>query len=201
MKFRAPLSVLLALFLAQLAHAETVAMPSGVYRLDPRHTSVIFRLSHLGFSYFTGRFDACEGVYDYHAETPASSGLDVTIRTSSVDTNDAELDETLVSENWFDALKYPKAVFHATSIEITDEHTAKITGDFTLHGVTNPLVLDATLVGAGRMPLVFAQGKQIDVMGFSAVGHFSRAAYGISNLEPFVGDEITLQIDSEFDKE
>jgi len=171
-------------------------MPSGPYTLDPRHTSVIFKISHLGFSHFTGRFDRAEGTYTYHADAPTQSTLDVTIYPGSVDTNDSELDDTLRGENWFDTLKYPRATFHTTKIEPSGDNTAKITGDFTLHDITHTVTLDTTLVGAGKEPFTGAQ-----VMGFSAIGTFNRSDYGIDNLEPFIGDEITLEIDTEFDKD
>ncbi len=185
------------LFGMSVAHAETAQeMPSGLYTLDPRHTSVIFKINHLGFSHFTGRFDKVEGNYDFQADTPEQSVLDVTIYPYSVDTNDQELDDALRSENWFSALKYPKATFHAIHIERVSENTAKITGDFTLLGETHTLVLDATLVGAGKEPFLGTE-----VMGFNAVGTFKRSNYGMNNLEPFIGDEVTLEIDSEFDKD
>ena len=191
---RLPLSVAVLLACGAVSAAEP--MPAGVYTLDPKHTSVIFRISHLGFSRFTGRFDRVEAEYTYNPEAPEKSSLDVTVYPGSVDTNVGELDEALCAENWFNTLKYPLATFHATHIELTGKTTAKITGDFTLHNVTHVLTLDAALVGAGTMPVLGTQ-----VMGFSASGHFNRSDYGVSNLEPMVGDDITLEIDTEFDKE
>ncbi len=171
-------------------------MPAGIYGLDNRHTSVTFKISHLGFSHFTGRFDHVEGSYDYNAAAPEQSDLSVTLYPNSIDTNDAELDDTLRGENWFDAQRYPRATFHATRIDRIGDNTAKITGDFTLHNVTHSLTLDTVLVGAGTMPF-----SDTAVMGFSATGTFNRSDYGIANLEPMIGDEITLQIETEFDKE
>jgi polyisoprenoid-binding protein YceI len=171
-------------------------MPAGIYALDSKHSSIIFRVSHLGFSHFTGRFDKIAGTLDYKPDAPEKSSLDATINVNSIDTNDGELDETLHSENWFDTLKFPRAEFHARHIDITGPNTGKIMGDFTLHGVTHDLALDVTFVGAGTMPVLGGQ-----VMGFTATGIVYRSAYGIDNLEPLVGDEVTLQIDAEFDKE
>ena len=171
-------------------------MPAGTYTLDPRHTSVTFKIMHLGFSWFTGRFDHTEGEFNWSPDAPDQSTLDVTITASSIDTNDRELDETLGGENWFDTLKYPRATFHATRIEGLGQGHARITGDFTLHGQTHTVVLDTVLIGAGTNPV---DGSH--VMGFSACGSFDRSDYGISNLEPLVGDKINLQIESEFDKE
>jgi polyisoprenoid-binding protein YceI len=180
------------------AHAETPAdMPAGIYKLDPKHTCVLFRISHLGFSHFTGRFDTVEGTLGYNSATPDQLSLDVTIYPNAIDTNDSDLDEDLRTVNWFDVIKYPQATFHATQVERTGDNTAKITGDFTLRGVTHTLVLDTVLVGAGTD--AFNGGAK--VMGFSATGSFARSDYGMNNLQPFVGDEVSLQIDSEFDKD
>ena len=171
-------------------------MPAGIYALDNRHTSVTFKVSHLGFSYFTGRFDHVEGHMDYNPIAPEQSVLDITLYLVSVDTHDAELDDTLRGGNWFDVLHYPRATFHATRIQRTGNNTANVTGDFTLHNVTHSVMLNTVLVGAGTIPFSDTQ-----VMGFSATGSFNRSDYGIANLEPMVGDEITLQIETEFDKE
>jgi len=181
---------------APVLAAETLAMPAGVYVLDNRHTSVTFKISHLGFSYFTGRFDRVEGSCDYNPVSPEQSKLDVTVYPASIDTNDAELDETLRGQNWFDVLGHPRATFRATRIERVGETHAKITGDFTLRNVTHRLTLDAELVGTGALP--FSETK---VMGFRATGKFNRSDYGMANLEPMIGDEITLQIETEFDKD
>jgi polyisoprenoid-binding protein YceI len=170
-------------------------MPGGVYKLDPLHTSVTFKIDHLGFSHFTGRFDKVAGQLVLDPAAPENSTLEVAIVPGSVDTNDAELDQDLCGENWFDTLKYPQAGFKATGIRMESGH-AFIDGDFTLHGVTHHLTLDTVLVGAGDDPMTGAK-----VIGISAHGGFDRSAYGVPNLEPFVGDHVDLQIESEFDKE
>jgi len=180
---------------AALAQTE-ITMPAGVYNLDPRHTSILFKIDHLGFSHFTGRFDHVEGRFTYNPVALEQSTLDITVYTESVDTNDNELDAILRTENWFDTLKYPRATFHATEIKSTSSTTAKVTGDFTLHDKTSTVVLDVALVGTGALP--FSDTK---VMGFSAKGNFERSAYGINNLEPLIGDDVALQIETEFDQE
>jgi polyisoprenoid-binding protein YceI len=198
MSWRAPSFLIFAAWMlcAAPARAENTLVPGGVYKLDPRHTSVTFKISHLGLSYFTGRFDRVEGELTYDPAVPEHNMLDVAIFPASIDTNDADLDEDLQGANWFDAIKYPRATFHSTDIAILDDHSIRITGDFTLHGETHRLSLDTVLVGAGTMPLSTTQ-----IVGFSASTHFDRSIYGIDNLEPLVGDEIKLQIEAEFDKE
>ena len=191
-----PIFAILVASLSWSAQAAPVEAPAGTYKLDPHHTSVIFTINHLGFSSFVGRFDHAEGEYSFDPTAPEKSTLDVTVYPASIDTNVAELDESLQGATWFDTPKFPKATFHATQITVTGDKTATITGDFTVHGVTHNLSLDVTLIGAGKMPMLGTQ-----VMGFHATGHFQRSAFGIRNLEPMVGDDVALYINSEFDKE
>jgi polyisoprenoid-binding protein YceI len=173
----------------------TALPPSGVYQLDPAHASVTFKINHLGFSHYTGRFDKIEGVLSLNAASPAESSLEATVDTSSIDTNNPKLEEDLRGDKWFNVIAFPHATFVSRDIKMTGPTTAKVAGDFTLRGQTNSLTLDASLVGQGTNVMI---GKP--VVGFSAVGSFSRSDYGLSNLLPLVGDDVTLEIEAEFDK-
>lgn len=193
------LSLALALVLLPLAaRAEAVDpkdMPPGAYQLDSNHTSITFKINHLGFSRYTGRFDKMEGMLGFDNAAPEKSSLDITIYPNSVDTNNAKLEEELRGENWLNVIKFPRATFHATKIERTSSTTGKVTGDFTFLGVTHTLILDTTLVGSGTRPM---DSKK--VLGFSATGSFKRSDYGFQNLLPMLGDDVTLEIETEFDK-
>jgi polyisoprenoid-binding protein YceI len=177
------------------AASDAKAAPSGTYVMDPSHASVTFKINHLGFSHFTGRFDKLEGTLNYNSNAPEQSALDVTVYPNSVNTNSVKLDDELRGDKWFDVIKFPRATYHVTKIERTGATTGKISGDFTLHGVTRTVVLDATLVGTGIHPFTKKQ-----VLGFSAVGTINRSDFGVPNLTPMVGDEVTLQIEAEFDQ-
>ena len=169
--------------------------PSGVYQIDPNHASITFKINHMGFSRYTGRFDKMDGTLNFNNGALEQSALDVTIYPNSVDTNNAKLEEELRGDKWFDVIKYPRASFHATKVERTSPTTGKITGDFTLMGVTHTVVLDTTLIGTGTN---FFSKKP--VLGFSAIGTLRRSDFGLSNLIPMVGDDVTLEIEAEFDK-
>jgi len=169
--------------------------PSGVYQMDAAHASVTFKINHLGFSRYTGRFNMLEGTLGFNSANVEQSSLDVTVYTNSVDTNNAKLEEDLRGDKWFNVIKYPRATFHATKIERTGPTTGKITGDFTMLGITHTVVLDTTLIGTGEH---FMTKKP--VLGFSATTTLKRADYGFTNMIPFIGDEVALQIEAEFDK-
>ena len=83
--------------------------------------------------------------------------------------------------------------FVSTTVERTGETTAKVTGELTLHGVTRPVTLDATLVKEGKHPITGAQR-----LGFSAKGVVKRSEFGIMEFLPVVGDEVAITIDCEF---
>lgn len=170
-------------------------MPTGPYQLDPNHTSVTFKVNHLGFSHYTARFDKVEGTLNFNNGAPDQSALDVTVYPNSINANNAKLEEELRSEVAFNVIKFPRATFRSTKIERTGATTGRIIGDFTMLGVTHPIVLDTTLVGAGKRPM---DNKL--VLGFSATGTFKRSDFGFNNWLPMVGDDVTLQIETEFDK-
>jgi len=169
--------------------------PSGAYQLDPAHASVTFKINHLGFSRYTGRFDKMEATLNFDPNAPQNSALDVTVYPNSVDTNNAKLEEELRGDKWFDVIKYPRATFRSTKIEVTGPTTGRVTGDFTLMGETHPLTLDVTLVGTGMNMFMKKQ-----VIGFTATATLKRSDYKFTNFLPMVGDDVSLEIEAEFDK-
>src|SRR5262245_48568474 len=65
---------------------DPAAFPAGAYRMDKGHTSVIWRVRHMGLSMFTGRFDAKQGTLTFDPAHPEASHLEVTIDATSVNT-------------------------------------------------------------------------------------------------------------------
>ena len=169
--------------------------PAGAYQIDPSHTSVTFKINHLGFSHYTGRFNKIEGDLTLDPAKPDQSKLSISVDVKSVDTANPKLEEELRGDKWLDVIKFPSATFTAKKIERTGPTTGKITGDFTLHGVTHTLVLTTSFIGTGVHPFY-----KKPVVGFSATGTFHRSDYGVANLVPMVGDDVTLEIETEFDK-
>lgn len=124
------------------------------YQIDKegQHAFVNFKTGHMGFSMLHGRFNDFDGTFSWDAENPEDSKINVTIKTASVDSNHAERDKHLRSDDFLNADKYPEATFVSTGVEMTGEDTAKVTGDFTFNGVTKPVVIDARFIGEGDDP-------------------------------------------------
>ena len=85
------------------------------YKIDPTHSFVEFRIQHLGFSWLYGRFNTVSGEFSYDAANPETSKVSVEIDTASVDTNHAERDKHLRSDDFLDVEQYPTAMFRSTS--------------------------------------------------------------------------------------
>ncbi|NBO19610.1 MAG: hypothetical protein EBV03_10395, partial [Proteobacteria bacterium] len=78
-----------------IAAPDLKAVTAGDYKLDPSHTSIIFNVSHLGFSSFASRFDKVEGSLTFDPDHPEASKLDISIDAASVNTNCDKLDNEL----------------------------------------------------------------------------------------------------------
>lgn len=170
-------------------------IPSGPYKLDKSHASIVFKINHLGFSEYTARFDNFDATLDFDAKDPTKSKLQATIYPGSLNANDKVLEEKLEAPDFFNVAKFTTATFESTKIEKLSNDRGAVTGNFTLLGVTKPVILYVTFNGGGVNPF-----SKTDVLGFSAVGKFKRSDFGMSNYIPSVGDEVTLFIEAEFTK-
>ncbi|MCG3201537.1 MAG: Protein YceI [Gammaproteobacteria bacterium] len=129
----------------------TMAANAAEYTIDPSHTFVQFRISHLGFSTMVGRFNKLEGEFSWDKAKPEDSAIHITIDTASVDTNWAERDKHLRGEEFLAVREYPQASFKSTRYT-GDATGGKLEGELTLHGVTKPVTIDVEAVGEGADP-------------------------------------------------
>ena len=143
------------------------------------HAFIQFKIQHLGFSWLLGRFNTFDGEFVLDQKNIENSKVKVTIDVASVDSNHGERDKHLRGKDFFEVEKYPEATFVSTRVEKTGEKTAKITGDFTLKGVTKPVTLDAEYIGGGKDP--WGGYRQ----GFEATTQLKLKDFGIDyNLGP-----------------
>ncbi|MDO9617592.1 MAG: YceI family protein [Pseudomonas sp.] len=124
------------------------------YAIDKQgqHAFVNFKISHLGYSWLYGTFKDFDGSFSFDAAKPQDSKVNVTLNTTSVDTNHAERDKHIRSGDFLNVSKHPTATFASTAVTSTGEGTADIAGDLTLNGVTKPVVIAAKFIGEGKDP-------------------------------------------------
>ena len=169
----------LAAILAAVIAFSATAAQAAEYRIDPAHSFVQFRISHLGFSWMIGTFDKVSGGFIFDpAAGPAGQKISVEIDTASVDTSHAERDKHLRSADFLNVRKYPKATFVSTGYE-GNARGGTMKGKLTLMGVTRPVAVAVRKVGEGKDPWGGYRA------GFEGTATLNRRAFGAGmNLGP-----------------
>lgn len=175
-----------------LGAAVSVQAAPVTYKLDPGHTMVLFSWSHFGYSNPMADLGLGEGTVVFDEQHPAQSSVDVTLPLANLDTHVTALDKHLKEADFFDADKYPTVTFKSSKVQPLGGHKFKVTGDLTVHGVTRPVVLAATLNKVGPHPMTKAQS-----IGFDATTSIKRSDFGIGAYVPNVSDEIKVRITTE----
>ena len=119
---------------------------------DGMHAFVQFRVKHLGYSWLYGRFNNFSGTFNYNEGDASANSVSVEIDTTSLDSNHAERDKHLRSGDFLDTDQFPTATFESTGYSATGDNTADLTGNLTLHGVTNEVVISVEHIGGGDDP-------------------------------------------------
>ncbi len=162
------------------------------YTLDASHSQIVFSYNHLGFSTTWGMFSGFEGDIMFDADAPAGSTVAVSMPLKSMLTGWEKRFQHFMSPDFFNATDDSKVSFTSTSIEVTGDATAKITGDLTVNGVTKSVVLDAVLNQNAEHPMA---GKPW--LGFSATTKILRSDFDAGKFAPYVGDELDVMISIE----
>jgi polyisoprenoid-binding protein YceI len=175
---------------------------AGQYQLDKAHVSVLFRVSHMGFSTYTSRFSRVDAQLTFDPENLAASKLTATIDSSSVEMAGAPAFclDIVHGPKLLDTTKFPEITFRSERVRVKGSNALEVTGQLTLHGVTRPLVLTGTYNGGyASQPL-----EKNARIGFSAQGSLNRSDFGMTFGLPApgtkmgLGDTIEISIEAEF---
>jgi polyisoprenoid-binding protein YceI len=159
------------------------------YAVDPAHSSIAFKISHLGLSWVHGRFNDFSGEFTIDPDASKAS-FQMTIKAESIDTNQAKRDGHLRSPDFFDTKKFPTLTFKSTAVkEMKDGY--QVTGDFTLHGVTKPITFG--LVGGRKAEFP----KGVSRTGYSAELTLKRSDFGINKFAEAIGDNVYISLSFE----
>jgi polyisoprenoid-binding protein YceI len=173
--------------------AATLPVPAGTWKVDPVHSSVEFQVKHLGIATVKGQFKEFEGTVEVGPDGAVAYG---TVKTASVDTREPQRDEHLRSADFFEVEKYPEIGFRSTAIRSTGEDEFEIDADLSIHGITRPVTLKATLEGyepedhQGNTRVGLSASTQINRSDFEM--RFN-AALGSGNM--VVSDKVKIVVD------
>jgi polyisoprenoid-binding protein YceI len=168
----------------------------AVWAADPVHSSIGFSVRHLVVSKVRGKFTRWSGSIRMDEHDLATAQVDVSIETASVDTGVEQRDNHLRSADFFDVEKYPAMTFKSTRVE-TKAGELRLHGNFTLHGVTRPVVLDVEYAGTQKDPWGGLRA------GFSARTSLDRKEFGLTWNQLLeaggvaVGDKVDIDIEIE----
>ena len=171
---RLTLSLILMITATATSHADD-------YVIDTKgaHAFIQFHIKHLGYSWLVGRFNTFDGEFSYDESNPGAARITVNIDPASVDSNHAERDKHLRDEDFLDVDRFPKAGFVSTAYRETGDGKGELQGELTLHGITRPITIAVTHIGAGKDPW---GGYR---RGFEGRTSFALADFGIKkNLGP-----------------
>jgi len=165
----------------------------AIWKIDPMHSEVEFKIRHLMISNVTGYF----GTYDATVESSSDDFTDAKITfeadVTSISTKNEQRDEHLKTEDFFHAAQYPKITFVSTGVTKKGSDEYKVTGDLTIRGVTKPVELEVEYNGIQQDP--YGQTKA----GFEVKGKINRKDFGLTYSAVtetggvLLSDEVKLQ--------
>jgi polyisoprenoid-binding protein YceI len=161
---------------------------ADTYDVDPVHTVLVFKVNHLGYTDFYGRFNDISGTITIDEQNPALSSVKLDVKADSVDTHSDRRDQHLRSPDFLNASQFPRISFKSTKVNKKGDTTYEVAGDLTLRGVTKPLTVTLTRHKTGEDPWGNYR------TGFNGSFTIKRTEFGVSYMPEAISDEVHLTL-------
>ncbi|NGP75056.1 YceI family protein [Balneolaceae bacterium YR4-1] len=169
-----------------------------LWKIDPMHSEVQFKVKHLVISTVTGSFGSYDGKIEAEGEDFKNAKATFTADIDSISTNNKDRDKHLKSDDFFNAEAFQQLRFESTNFDKIGDGKYKVNGELTIRDVTKEIELD--VVHGGTVGDQYGQTKA----GFEIEGIINRKEFGLTwsavteagNV--VVGDEIKLQLNVQF---
>jgi polyisoprenoid-binding protein YceI len=161
---------------------------TGSYRLDTADSRIGFVVPTAFVATVGGQFDDFQGTAEFDGDDPSNSSVRVTIRTKSIQTNNARRDNHLRLA-FLHVTEHPTITFMSTKVEQQGEGKYEVTGDLAMHGLTKPVTV------------VFELSRAKNSIRFAGRLTISRREWGVrwnavGEAGGFmVGDRVTVELD------
>ena len=166
------------------------------WKIDAIHSHVSFAVRHLMVSTVRGRFNRMRGQIHIDESQPANSWVEAEVDVATVDTQNDQRDAHLRTADFFEADTYPTITFKSTKVEAVSGQEYRVTGDFTMHGVTKSVTFDVEYGGQSHMG-----GPRA---GLAATTKINRKDFGLSfgtlaaaAGQVVLGEIVTIEMDVE----
>jgi polyisoprenoid-binding protein YceI len=181
MQFKNMFSILTSVFVTMVA-LPGIALSDQTFKTDQGHTEVRFGWSHAGVSMQHAEFTVATGTLNLTDDIENSS-INVVIDVNSLSTGFDALDQDIKSANFLDVANHPEMTFQSASVKKTGENMLDVTGDLTMHGVTNPVTLKVEITHQGAHPVAaFFDYYKGDWIAFRATTDIDHMAFGVGSF-------------------
>lgn len=165
-----------------------------LWKIDPTHSEIQFKVKHLVISTVTGSFNSFEGAIESDGETFENADARFTADINSITTNNEDRDNHLKSDDFFNAGKFPQLSFTSNTFKKLEDGRYSVTGDLTIRDITKEVELD--VIHGGTVEDPYGNTKA----GFEITGTINRKEFGLTwnavteagNV--VVGDQIKLHL-------
>jgi polyisoprenoid-binding protein YceI len=188
-------------FVPERLFQEKLTITFQIWKIDPSHSQVTFSVRHMMIANVHGRFENLAGEVHFDEQDPTQSLVNIQIQAGSINTRDPKRDDHLKSDDFLKVEEYPYITFLSKRVEKIEDTHGRITGDLTIRGITNEVVLDVEYHGQAKSPWGAISA------GFSASTRIKRKDWGLTwnvALETggvLVGDDVNINIEMEIIKQ
>lgn len=186
------------LILIMLFISAASLLAQTTWKIDATHSKVLFSVTYMVLTDVTGRFNEFDATLVWNKDDFSDATLHVSIKVSSIDTDNEKRDGHLKSADFFDTEKYPEITFAGRSFKKSGKNKYKITGDLTIRGAAKSVTLNAQYTGKAKDP--WGNNR----IGFKATTSINRYDYGViwnKALEAggwLVSEKVNITLDVQF---
>jgi polyisoprenoid-binding protein YceI len=143
------------------------------WKIDSAHSEVKFKVKHLLVSTVSGKFNKFDAEIESAEDNFEDAKVTFSAEVDSIDTGNEQRDGHLKSADFFDAENQPKITFVSKNFKKVSDSNYKLTGDFSIRGVTKEITLDVEYNGKSR------GFDNLEVAGFEITGKINRFDFGL----------------------
>lgn len=162
------------------------------FKIDPIHTTMLFKVRHLGVSNFHGRVNNVRGSFTFDPENPEASTVHVFAEVKDFDTGVQNRDKHIKSPDFFNAREFPQISFQSTRLNLIAEDMWQVVGDLTIHGVTKEITARIENLAAANTQMGYRSG-------FETTFTVKRSDFGMDLYvdSGMLGDEVEITVSVE----
>lgn len=172
---------------------QDATITAQTYAIDKAHSEVAFQVRHL-LTKVRGRFSDFSGTIRFDEQHPEESSVSVTIDAASIDTDTADRDQHLRSDDFFAVGTHPMITFQSSSVTRKTPEAYDVAGTLTIRGIAKEVTLPVTHLGMAKDPfgntrIGFETGLKINRKDFGLAWNAALETGGF-----LVGDDVQISL-------